>query len=394
MATEAATEGKVYDLTKGEWITPEVKKEEVKEEKKEEAPKEEKKEEPPKTEEKKEETKTEEEVTPDFTSHLKEKYGIESEDELKKILDTNVKLTEELEAEKKAVKEPKYKSDKHKKLMEWMDGSGYDVDKIGEGLETAATLINLDVAKMDGRRALEEAFILDNTDITREEAKKLFAKEFKQYTIKKEDFEDDKEFAEAQELADIQRKKDEAKARKTLSSEQEKLKFVEKPKEEKKEEKFEVPKETIDGYTSQIDKIFDDGKGNKFDRFIFEDEKDPTIKFSIVIPPEKLKDIQATARAYVQRVDNYDANKKITNFDPVKTLKQITDALYGDWKDEEMFKQVVTLAKTLRAEQLAGVKPDKESKSGGKGDGVPSITEQFAEHAKKEKEAREKARIR
>lgn len=388
-------EGKVFDLQKG-WITPEKptngeehKKEEPK---KEEAKAEEAKTEPktePKTESKTEEPKKEEAKIPDFASHLKEKYQIDSEDELQKILDANVKLGEQLEEAKKP-KEPTWKSETQKKIVAWLDEKGYNLDSLGEGLETSGVLMNLQVDKIDERKALEEAYIIENTDITREEAKKLFARDFKKYTLKKEDFDEDKDYAEAQELADIQRKKDVAKAKKVLTAEQEKLKVA--AKEEKKAEpKIEIPTEAIESYTKEVNKVFDNPKTGKFDRIIFEDEKDPTIKVSIVIPEDKLKMVRQMATDYVKRTDIYDDKKKIPNFDPAAHIKQVINALYGDWLYEQVFRETLTLAKTLRAEQLAGVKPDKKGGGDGKA-AIPSIEEQFLEHAKKAKESRAKGK--
>ena len=397
---ETATDEKVYKIGQG-WVDQKDAKVETKVETKEEVKTEEtktedkveetKKEEKPKEEEPKKEEKKEEK--PDFSSYLKEKFNVDSEDDLDKILKTNLKLTEALEAEKKKVKEPVYKSERHKKLMEWLDGSGYDVDKINDGLETAATLVNLNLEKIDDRRALEEAFILENKeDLGREDAKKLFSKEYKKYNLNKDDFDDENEFKEEQELMDIQKKKDITKAKKLLASEQEKLKYVEPKKEEKKPEKIEIPAEVIDTYAKKVDSVFENSKGEKFDRLTFEDEKDPSIKFSIVFPEDKMKLIRQTSLEYVKRNDIYDGNKKIPNFDPLRHVTQVMYALEGDWLLDQMSKQVVTLAKTLRVEQLAGIKPDKESKAGGKGTGIPSYSEQFAELAKKEKEAREKAK--
>lgn len=392
---QAEGEGKVFDLQKG-WITPEKPtngEEPKKEEPKKEEPKaEEAKTEPktePKTESKTEEPKKEEAKIPDFASHLKEKYQIDSEDELQKILDANVKLGEQLEEAKKP-KEPTWKSETQKKIVAWLDEKGYNLDSLGEGLETSGVLMNLQVDKIDERKALEEAYIIENTDITREEAKKLFARDFKKYTLKKEDFDEDKDYAEAQELADIQRKKDVAKAKKVLTAEQEKLKVA--AKEEKKAEpKVEIPTEAIESYTKEVNKVFDNPKTGKFDRIIFEDEKDPTIKVSIVIPEDKLKMVRQMATDYVKRTDIYDDKKKIPNFDPAAHIKQVINALYGDWLYEQVFRETLTLAKTLRAEQLAGVKPDKKGGGDGK-TAIPSIEEQFLEHAKKAKESRAKGK--
>jgi len=395
---------KVYDISQGKYVEKEKEPVKIKEKPSNPIPdydEEGKEVKPVKESKAKKEPEEEEEVEeveakePDFNSYLKEKYSIDDEDQLQKILDSNQKFEAQIEELKKASKDPVYKSDKQKKLIEWLDQSGYDLDKIGDGLESAATLMNLNVEKLEDRKALEEAFIIDNTDITREEAKKLFARDYKKYNLNEEDFADEAEFKEAQELADIQRKKDVAKAKKVLLANQEKLKATE-PEKKKEEAPKEVtaPKEAVEFYSKQINDIFTQPDGKKFDRFIFEDDNDPNIKITVKIPEDKLKFLKEMSIDYLKNTTLYDQNKKIPNFDPQKHIKQVFDALYGDWKDEQMFKQITTLAKSLRAEQLAGFKPTKESKSGGKGDGIPSYSDQFKELARKAKIDRERSGVR
>lgn len=182
--TEEPKEGeKIYKIgegwqTKGEETSKEEGKKEA--EKKDEKPNPEDDKKSEKDDNKDDKNDEKKDEKPDFSTYLKDNFEIDSEDDLKKILSTNLQLTQDLEAEKKKVKEPVYKSERHKKIAEWLDSSGYDLDKINEGLETAATLVNLNVEKLDDRRALEEAYIVDNKDeLSRDEAKKLFNKDFK-----------------------------------------------------------------------------------------------------------------------------------------------------------------------------------------------------------------------
>lgn len=396
---EIAT-GKAFDLSQGKLVDvpmpngPEAKPEEKKpeeeekntEEKSEEKKAEEK--EKPEGEKKTEEEKKpeEEEAKPavvDFSAQLKDKFGIESEDQLKKILEYNDTVKEELEKEKK--KEPAFKSERQKKILNWLDESGYDLEHLNEGLESAGTLMGLVVDKMDGRRALEEAFILDNTDISRDKAKKLFNKDFEKYSVKEDSFTDKAEFEEAKELAEIKREKDEAKARKFLKAEQEKLKAAPAEKKAQEEQKpIEAPPEAVQSYTQDLDKIFDNGKGKKFDRFIFQDDKDATLKVEVVIPKDKLDILKQASKDYLKNPGIYDDKKKIPNFDPVALIEQVAFALYGRTLLEDTFKNALTLGKSVKAEQLAGLKPDKESKGKGEG-GIPSVEQQFMDLAKKRK---------
>lgn len=386
-----APEGKVYDTDKKEWIddapVEEIEKKETTEEKKEEPEKKEEKVETPTPEEaaaKVAEEKKEETTDPkkdELPAWLKEKYGIESQEDLDEVLGSNKKLADELEKERN---KKVFTSEKEEKLHKFLQG--WDLDKISEGMETAAILTRIDIANIDGKRALEEQFILDNTELTRDEAKQLFNREFrKKYEPKKSDFDTDEDYEEEKKLAEIQQKKDVAKARKFLEEKQKELKA--KPEEKKPEKKDEIPSESIKSYENQIKTFFK--KDNKeWDRFQYKDENGNEL-YAIVLDPEKRKQVQDAMTAYIQRPDVYDKNGKINNFDPEELALKFTQLLFAKWMDGEHHKQIKILAQQVKAEQLAGKKPDKVSKSMGKASGQ-SFDEQFAEAARIAKEKRGK----
>ena len=390
-----APEGKVYDTDKKEWIDAPVeeapKKEEAPEEKNEAPPAPEKKEEKTPTPEeaaakvaaeaKKEEEKTTNPKKDELPAWLKEKYGIENQEELDEVLGSNKKLADELEKERgKKV----FTSEKEEKLHKFL--LGWDLDKIGEGMETAAVLTRIDIPNIDGKRALEEQFILDNTELTRDEAKQLFAREFrKKYEIKKADFDTDEEYEEEKKLTEIQQKKDVSKARKFLEEKQKELKA--KPEEKKPEKKEDIPVESIKSYENQI-KSFFKKDGKDWDGFHY-GGKDGDDSYAIVLDADKRKQVQDAMTAYVQRPDVYDKNGKIDNFDAEELALKFTQLLFGKWMDQEHHKQIKILAQATKAEQLAGKKPDKVSKSMGKASGQ-SYDEQFAEAARIAKEKRGK----
>lgn len=377
--TEVKTEEKKDPPAAEKKPEGEVKKEEVIEGKKEETSTGE-----PAKEEKKPEVKEEKF---DINAYLKDKHGIDSEDDLEKILKYNQTVKGELEEEKK--KEPVYKSDKEKKIAEFL--KPYDLDRLSEGLENASTLVGMDIEKIDERRALEEAYILKNIDLTREEAKQLYNREYKRkYDVKEDSFEEKADFEEEKTLVAIQKKKDVAEARRFLNSKKEELKFKEPEKKEEPKKEIEISKETIGGYSSQIHKVMDDGKGKKFDHLEFQaDEKDPSLKVKVMFTPEEFKEIKELAVNYLRDPKLYDENKKIPNFEPLAHVKTVAYALFGDKIHEQGIRAAFTLGKSLRAEQLAGVKTDKESKGKGE-DGIPSIDDQFRQLAqqKREKEKR------
>lgn len=400
-----APEGKVYDTEKKEWIeapvieeapTEEAKKEEVKKEepKKEETT--EKKEEEVKTPEaaaaKVAEEAAKEAANPkkeeavstrkdEIPAWIKEKYGIQDQEELQVVLESNKKLADELERERgKKV----FKSEKEEKLHKFLND--YDLDKIGEGMENAAVLLRIDVDNIDGKRALEEQYILENTELTREEAKQLFNREFKKkYEPKKADFDTDEEYEEEKKLVEIQMKKEVAKSRKFLAEKKEQLKY--KPEEKKPEKKEDIPVESLKSYEKEVKSFFK--KDDKdWDRFTYKDEKGNEL-YSIVLDESKRKQVQEAMTAYVKRPDVYDKNGKIDNFDAEELALKFTQILFGKWMDQEHHKQIKILAQSTKAEQLAKVKPDKVSKSMGQASGL-SYDEQFKEAARIAKEKRGK----
>lgn len=395
-----APEGKVFDITKKEWVEapaeetkpetqpePELKPEpeptpEPETQKADPNP------EPAKTpeeaakkvaEETKPEKKEETAVSTakdEIPAWIKEKYGIETQEDLQDVLESNQKLANELEKERN---KKVFTSEKEEKLHKFL--KDYDLDKISEGMETAAILSRLDIPAIDGKRALEEQFILDNTELTRDEAKALFNREFrKRYEPKKTDFDNDEEYEEEKRLADIQMKKDVAKAKKFLEIKQADLKV--KPEEKKEEKKAEVPAEAVKSYENQV-KSFFKKDGKEWDRFTYKDDKGNDL-YAIVLDKEKRDQVREAMSAYVKRTDVYDKNGKIVNFDPEDLALKFTQLLFGKWMDQEHAKQIKTLAQVTKAEQLANQKPDKTSKSQGKASGL-SLDEQWREAAEKQK---------
>jgi hypothetical protein len=378
-AEEVKTE-KAFDIGTGKYVEKPV------EEKPEKPEKEEGKEN--KDEKKEEEKKPDPAPEVDYGKYLKEKFGAESEDELKERLGKLEDLQKELEEAKKP-KEYEFKSPKEKAIADFL--KEWDLDNVAEGIEFATTLMKIDPDKMDDKRALREKYIYENSEVGRDKAIKLFESEYKKlYDLSKDDYDNDEDFKEAQELSEIKKEKEAMRAKKFLAEKKESLKYkAPEKKEDKTPEKPEprITEEVIAPYQKQIDSFFKPKEGEDFDRFIFQHDDETIPPITLVIPEDKLKVIRKTCHDWLRMEGNYDNNKKLPNFDPQRLVKQVTDALFGDWKDEQMLNEVTKLAKILRAEQLAGVKPTK--KSGGQGkEGIPSIEEQLQELAKKEKASR------
>ncbi len=385
-------EGKVYDTVKREWVEPKdpIVPVEIPEDVDLSAPKKEepKKEEPKKEEEKPEgtppPTKTPEQAVEkviaeqkksettnlkkdEVPAWIKDKYGIDTVEGLQEVLESNDKLANELEKERN---KKVFSSEKEEKLHKFL--KDWDLDMIGEGMQSAATLLNMDIENIDQRKGLEEAYIIENTDLTREEAKALFNKEYrKKYEIKKESFDTDEEYEEEKKIVDIQLKKDFNKAKKLLIEKKDSLRVEKKP--EKKEE--EVPVDSIRKYAADIDKYF-----TKFDKFVQTDEAGNEL-YTIPLSQDQRGQIKEAMQNYIQRKDVYDKSGKINNFDLPDLSQAFAEILFGKWMNEQRNRQIRVIAQGLKAEQIAGKVPDKVSKAQGKASGL-SLEEQFREKAK------------
>ena len=148
----------------------------------------------------------------------------------------------------------------------------------------------------------------------------------------------------------------------------------------------EIPAETVKQYTDAVQKFFNPAPGQTFNQFQYVSDDGKDVLHTLVLDADKQKDIQEFVMNYVKRPEFYDKSGKIPNFDPQEIAKTGLRMLHGDWMEDQLWAAVKTVAAKLRAEQIAGTKPDKESKGGG--DVKLSVDDQFAELARKQKEAR------
>jgi hypothetical protein len=341
---------------------------------------------------KKEEAKSTETPAATFepATYLKEKYsdfGVESEEDLLGILQATDALADELDALKKNPPSA-FRNEKEQKIAEFL--KQYDPSKFGEGLSTYGTLMDIDPDNLDDRRAMEEAYILENPEFTREEAKLMFAKDYKKKTaLNKEDFEDDAEYEAEKKLLELKLRKEATKSKIFLRAEKEKLKTAPEEKAKEEEKKPLVAPEAVETYTKQVDNFFKTGQNNKpFDRFTFTDPNNKDVSVNIVLDKAKQNELKGFMNKYVTQGSLYKENK-IPNFDPAEIALMGSNLLFGNWMIQEMFNQVPILASKLKAEQIAGKKPVKESKGTGTA-GIPSIDQQWENLAKKEVQGRTK----
>jgi len=370
--------------------------EEKKEEKKEVEPAKEKEAETKTEEEKKEEGNEKEESTEekkeekpaDINAMLAkelEGYEIKDVDELKEVLGGIDQLLERLDIAEKKGNEPVFKSEAQKKAFEFITSSGYDPSKYGEGLITYATLLGLDIDKADAKSALEQRFIIENPELTRQEAISKFNKDFKKkYEINKENFEDPEALKEEEESVRIDLKSEEAKAKKFLKQKQEEFKVD--TKEEAKPNKEEVPAVVQTGIERTVGefKSYVDG----FNEITFTEDKNEDNKFTYKIPDKYLKQIQAAGEKYLSKPGIYNEKGIVPNHDPEDYVVNLTMALAGKDIIQAALKHTDRKAAILKAEKIAEVKPDKK---GGVADGKVESMDHM-QQAEIEAEKRAKAR--
>lgn len=343
--------------------------------------------------------KEEEEEEDDFVSvddFLSEKYAdkfnIKSEEDLDDVLGTIDEITKENETLKAEVEElkktgskPKFESEHEEKLFEFL--KTYDLDRISEGMETYSKVVTMDLKAADPRVLLEEKFILENPELTREEALTLFKKDYKDsYTVNKENFDSEEEFKEEQKLRDIKLKKDVAKAREFLQAKQTELKA--KPKQEAENTQESKPnvaiQESIKAHVSELDSYM-----KEFDQIIFEPSEKVEDAFHYKLSKDQLREIQEACKGWIGNPNSYDSKGKLigeTKFDVEAKVIQAAQLLFGNDMIEKALNHGLSLGKIKRVEEIAETKPNRVSKGGsGELKGTDEMS-QWEEIAKKRRQ--------
>lgn len=322
------------------------------------------------------------------------KYGIEKEEDVFSTLDAVDDLMKENEELKKRSTEVKHKSPTHEKLFNFLEQ--YPESTWNEVLKTGGEVLAIDVDAADGKKVLQEAFVLQHPMLSREDAIFEFEQEYaEKYNLKpKEEYEDPAKFEQDKRRAEIRKKVEEDKARQVVREAKSKL-TVEKPA-TPAAAPAQAPAEQVQVYTREIDNVLNGTtKGNglayidkDFIRVKSDEKGEPLI--NIQLPPDKVKELRETALIHVGNPGVYDKSGKIPNFDAAKGTLQLAFALWPDWISQQMAKQVDILANIKKAEQIASTTPDKVETTQGKDVKGMSSDEQFRVMAQKEKEAREK----
>lgn len=374
--TESGTQPeKIYDLSKGEFVdNPALKKEDKPEEKEEdeeeesevketeeedndEEEKPESEEEEPEEEEKETEEKPDEAIEPDayIAQVYGEKYNIKTEADLTKMIDNALDVMDELQqvkAERDALKsesgKPKFTSEKQQKAFEFL--SQFDIDRQGEALDTYAKLLGMDIDNTDPRLLLEEQFVHQHPEWTRQEAQRMFQKEYtKKYTLKRESFDGtDEEFKSEVEDMKIMEKGDVARAKAYLKEQKQKYKPSEKSEPKSNEAVSEAVKKNAKEYSAYIEKA---------NEISFEDGDD---KYVYKLDAEEKKQVSETMLAWVNNPSSYNEKGELIGAStPEEMYHTVVGGLFLKKIINAVKTQVNNKVSTKRVEEIAEKQPKK-----------------------------------
>jgi len=363
-----------------EETTDEVKDEKKEEEKEEEAEKEE-------SEEEKEEQAEEEfdSVTPDdfIKNVFGEKYEVQSQEELEELIENAAGVMENYEALQKQVAElkdqkPKFGSQEEEKAFEFIKKFG--VPRQGEAFQTYAKLIAMDVDNADPRMLLEERFVHENPELTREEAQRKFARDFnRKYTLSRESFDGtDAEYKEEVEMLEIDKKSEVNKAKKFLKEQQEKFKPT------AKEEGPKVPEVVQKSIEKNVSSYESFTKDNQ--ELVFEESGE---KVSFKLDKDKSSTISKAMMAWVKNPANYDEKGNLVGVKNMQDMqRQVAGAVFLNDIIKAAVSQVKNSVSGKRIDEVAEKKPDKgKSVSGAKFKKEPDLYDSAAELIRKRQKA-------
>lgn len=356
---------------------------------------------PEKKDEDKDEKKNEQPAIGDelVAKAFEEKYDISSFKDLEETLDGVDKLVEAhntLKAEHEALKkgkgsgEPKFESDGQKKAFEFLTKSGYDPSRYSDGLMAHATLSTMDLKNADPKSILEQDYVLQHPELTRDEALYKFKKKYeKDYVVDKTKYGDDADkYEDDKKDAEIELKSAVAKATDRLRKKQEE--FTANPAEDKggaKKESADKPspevesgiKTTVADFTAYLD---------GFETIIFSDEKDPENQFTYQVPKKYLKQVREHGIKFLSQPGNYNEKGKIPEHDAEDYAHKLVMALSAEDLVEKLLRHTKQKAQIIKAEKIAEKKPEDK---GGKVDANATGTD-WMDDAEKVAESKQKER--
>jgi hypothetical protein len=312
------------------------------------------------TESEKEDEESEEETTEvDADEIIKDKfsdYEIETVDELMNVLDNLLEQNEELkkkETEKQAVPEDILAA------ADFLVKTGYKPGNFSEGLLTHAKLVSMDIDNSNGKEILREKYIMENTELTRSEAERMFEKRYsKEFVPDRNKFETDEEYNEAVEDAKIEEKQKVAKAKAFLKQKQKESKVTVSNKNEEQAEISETVTRGIEQTSKEYGKYLEKFNSLKF-QYTDNDEDDFVFKFK----PEQIKAINAAVQEWVKNPNSYDSKGVLKGDDasPEKWIQRASWVLFGEEMIAANFQHTENILRTKRVEEISKVKPTRKS---------------------------------
>src|SRR5690606_32732783 len=231
---------------------------------------------------------------------------------------------------------------------------------LGDGVQAAAQLIGADLSKTDEKLLLEMEFVLKHPELTREEARHKFNRDFnRKFTIDKEEFDSDADYEDALKDLNIDKKMAVEQARKYLSAKQEEIKT--KPSADEKK-KNEVPEAVQQGIVRNI---------AEFDKFVNGDPKkgiEPakeivwsvTDKDDLVfkLTPKQLDIVKRSVHSWAKNPASYNEKGELLTGDSAEDMF-IRTAMSLFFKDilAVWGPEVTNIASKLKAEEIANKKP-------------------------------------
>lgn len=356
---------------------------------------EEEEEDPKKTDDPKEKEEEEEEVetVDDFLSKkYSETYGIKSEGDLDDTLKVaaelekeNDELKTELDKLKKESGKPKFDSEQEEKAYEFV--KKFPIDKFDQGYHSLVKLVTLDLKTADSKIILEEKFILENPELTRDEALKKFNRDYnRKYTVKKEEFDgDEAAYNEEVEMRNIDLKADVNKARKFLEEQQKEFKRESKTTENKESKPSEAVATSIKAHTQEVNDYIND---LDFLRYSFGDKEsddDFVYKFS----KEEKKQIREAMLGWIGNPASYDAKGNLIGWEGIdENSQKVAGHLFGTKMIEQAYKHGKSLGEVKQADQIGKRKPDRKSQGGNGELKSATVLDQWEQIAKEEQRKR------
>jgi len=338
------------------------------------------------------------EINDFIAENYKEKYGIENEeqlievlDRLDTVLDQNEDLKKELE---KAKAEPKsaFKNERQQKIAEIVERW----DDIQEGFQTTGTIMSMDIEKADKKAVLQEDFIYKHPELTRDQARRKFDKEYtRKYVVDADKFDSEEAAKEAKEDAEIDLASDYAKAKKSLLKTQEELLKKPDPAESAAppKENPEVTK-SIERYAGEFEKVFE-----RFDtgttQLTFEVDGDTKNRFSVKLDKAQREQVKIAVEGWLKTPAIYDEKGRIKGGDDLADrIAQASFALYGKEIVAQAIQHAGNVTQIKKAEEIAKRKPDRKGSPAGGGD-VKNMNAdtQWELLAKQKKAQRERRRV-